>query len=72
MTKATFTLRIEMGDTVDPDFNDEILATAREYRETEDKAALRILSSMCSEAEDILNSLLPEGMYAKIEGGKIQ
>lgn len=72
MPRATFTLRIEVPERLDPHTHEEILDVMEQHEEDELPAALRWLGGLTSEAEDTLNSLLPEGFYCKIEGGEIQ
>jgi hypothetical protein len=72
MPRATFTLRIEVPEQLDAYTHEEILDVMEQHEEDELPAALRWLGGLTSEAEDTLNSLLPEGFYCKIEGGEIQ
>jgi hypothetical protein len=74
MARATFTLRIQIPERgeINPNVYDEILDVMEQHEEDELPATLRWLGGVTSEAEDALNSLLPEGFYCKIEGGEIQ
>lgn len=75
MARSTyiFTLRIVDSDVdrMDPDVYDEILAAREPHDKDDDDAILRWLGDKTSDAEDHMNSLLPEGWYCKIEGGEL-
>ncbi len=64
-----YTLRVRVPDDIEPEVHDEMLAAATET--DDDDGLLRWLGDKTNDAEDHLNSLLPEGFYCKLTGGTV-
>lgn len=68
MPEETLIYRIEirvLPDELDPDTKDEILEAASDH--DEDAGLRRYLGDFLNDAEDELNSALPEGFWVKIK-----